>query len=64
MDDFEEICTEVVKIPKIFKKMLFQRIKQVEKVEAEKIPKQTIVSYYKRECEAAEVKRRVFNLLA
>ena len=64
LDDFEAICTEAMKIPKIFKKMLFERIKQAEKVEADKIPKQTIVSYYKRECEAVEVQRRVFNLLA
>jgi len=41
LDEFEGICTDAMKIPKIFKKMLFQRVKQAEKVEAdkEKIPK-------------------------
>jgi serine/threonine-protein phosphatase 2A regulatory subunit B'' len=66
LDEFEGICTDAMKIPKIFKKMLFQRVKQAEKVEAdkEKIPKQAVVSYYKRECESVPVSRRVFNLLA
>jgi len=41
LDDFEQICCDVFKIPKIFKKLAFERIKEVEKLDAklEKIPK-------------------------
>ena len=66
LDDFETICTDVLKIPKIFKKMAFDRIKELEKLDdkLEKLPKQNFINYYKRNCEGIEVKRHVFNLLA
>lgn len=39
--DFETIVVDVCKIPKIFKKLLFERIKKTEKIDekAEKISK-------------------------
>jgi serine/threonine-protein phosphatase 2A regulatory subunit B'' len=45
--------------------MLFVRIKQVEKLDekAEKIPKQTIINFWKRHMEADTVEKRVFRLL-
>lgn len=41
LDDFEQICIDVLKIPKIFKKMAFERIKELEKLDdkLEKLPK-------------------------
>lgn len=41
MENFEPLTTEVCKIPKIFKKLLFDRVKKLEKLDdaAEKIPK-------------------------
>ena len=41
LDDFEQICIDVLKIPKIFKKMAFERIKELEKLDdkIEKLPK-------------------------
>ena len=55
-----------MKIPKIFKKLAFDRIKDVEKLDQklEKIPKQNLINYYKKNCEGVEVKRHVFSLLA
>ena len=66
LDDFESICIDVLKIPKIFKKMAFERIKEVEKLDEkiEKIPQKTFVSYYKKNVEGVEQKRQVFKLLA
>lgn len=53
MDNFEPITIDVCKIPKIFIKLLFDRIAKVEKLDekTEKIGKQTIVNYWKREFE-------------
>ena len=66
LDEFENICKNVCKIPKIFKKCLFERIKLHagldEKVE--KIPKQNFVNYWKTEFETECVAKRVFKLLA
>lgn len=41
LDDFEALCTDVLKLPKIFKKMAFERIKELEKLDdkLEKLPK-------------------------
>lgn len=66
LDDFDTICTDVLKIPKIFKKLAFDRIKETEKLDSklDKLPKQNFINYYKRNCEGIEVKRHVFNLLA
>lgn len=33
LDDFESMCIDVLKIPKIFKKMAFERIKELEKLD-------------------------------
>ena len=59
MDDFETICIDVLKIPKIFKKMAFERIKLIEKLDEklEKIPKQNFISFYKKNSEGVDVKR-------
>ena len=66
LDDFESICTDVFKIPKIFKKMAFESIKEVEKLDEklEKLPKATFINYYKKNVEGVETKRQVFKLLA
>ena len=49
LEDFDSICTDVLKIPKIFKKLAFERIKDTEKLDSklEKLPKQNFVNYYK-----------------
>jgi hypothetical protein len=41
LDDFDSICTDVLKIPKIFKKLAFDRIKETEKLDSklDKLPK-------------------------
>ena len=41
LDDFDQICIDVLKIPKIFKKLAFDRIKDLEKLDPklEKLPK-------------------------
>lgn len=41
LEDFDSICTDVLKIPKIFKKLAFDRIKDTEKLDLklEKLPK-------------------------
>ena len=59
MDDFENICIEVLKIPKIFKKMAFERIKLIEKLDEklEKIPKQNFISFYKKNSEGVDARR-------
>lgn len=60
------MCVEVLKIPKIFKKLAFERIKEHDKLDSklDKVPKSSFVNYYKKKCEGIEVKRHVFNLLA
>ena len=59
LEEFEAVCIDVLKIPKIFKKMAFERIKELEKldVKVEKIPKQNFVNYFKKSCEGVEAKR-------
>lgn len=66
LEDFDGICTDVFKIPKIFKKMVFDRIRESEKLDdkLEKLPKQNFVNYYKKNVENIEPKRHVFNLIA
>ena len=66
LEDFDQICTEALKIPKIFKKLAFDRIKETEKLDSklEKLPKQNFINYYKRNCENIDIKRHTFNLLA
>ena len=59
LDDFDTVVTDVLKIPKIFKKLAFDRIKEAEKldVKLEKIGKQNFVNYFKTNCEGVEVDR-------
>ena len=66
MADFEHVVKEVVGIPMIFKKMLFDYIKKAEKLDekAEKIPKQTFINFFKREFENESVSRRTFKTVA
>lgn len=66
MDDFESVCLEVLKIPKIFKKMTFERIKELEKLDEklEKLPKQNFINFYKKFGEGVEPSRQVFKVLA
>ena len=66
LDDFESIVHDLCKIPKILKKLLFDRIKLVENLDpqAEKIPKQTIINFWRRVFEQETVPKRVFKLFA
>ena len=66
LDDFDFIVTDVLKIPKIFKKMAFDRIKEIEKLDEklEKLPKQNFINFYKKNSESVDVKRQVFKLIA
>jgi hypothetical protein len=59
LEDFEAICIDVLKIPKIFKKMAFERIKLIEKLDEklEKIPKQNFISFYKKNSEGVNASR-------
>lgn len=65
MADFDPILNNVMKVPNIFKKMVFDRIKLVEKLDAaaEKIPKQSIINFWKKHWERETVGKRVFKLL-
>ena len=53
-------------MPKILRKLLFERIKLVEKLDAkaDKIGKIPFVNYWKRTFESETVRRRIFKLLA
>ena len=61
----DQFCTEVTRIPKIFKKMIFQMILKKESMDekTESIPKQTIATFYKREFETLSEKRRTFKVI-
>lgn len=54
------------KIPKILKKLLFERIKLVEKLDAkaDKISKLQFLSFWKKNFENETVRKRVFKLMA
>ena len=60
------MVTEVCKMPKMCTKLLFERIKLVEKLDekADKIPKQSFVSFWKKNFETESVAKRVFKLFA
>lgn len=66
MADLDPLINNVLKIPNIFKRMLFDRIKLIEKLEkdTEKIPKQCIVNYWKKYMDGESVARRVFKIIA
>lgn len=66
LDEFEPIVTNVAKLPNILKMVLFDRIKVAEKLDkdADKIPKQSIINFWKKHLEHETVKRRVFKILA
>lgn len=66
MLELDPVINNVMKIPNILKKMLFERIKLVEKLDkdAEKIPKHSIINYWKKYFEHETVAKRVFRLLA
>ena len=66
MDDFEPILKDVCKVPTIFKKMLFDYIIKKEKLDekVEKIPKQTFITFFKRELETENAKKRTFKIIA
>ena len=53
------------KLPKIFKKLLFDRIIKLERLDEKAVvlQKQTIINVWKRDFESIEPKERVFNLL-
>ena len=65
LDDFEAVVSDVCKMPKIFKKLLFVRIKKLGKLDdaAETIPKQSFINFWKREYENESVEKRTFKLL-
>lgn len=66
MAELDPIINNVAKIPNILKKILFDRIKLAEKLapEADKIPKQSIVNFWKKHLEMETVAKRVFKILA
>lgn len=66
LSEFEPVCTKVCEIPSILRKLLFVRIKLVEKLDekAEKIPKQTFINFWKKHYENETVRKRVFKLMA
>lgn len=53
------------KLPKIFKKLLFDRIIKLERLDEKAVvlQKQTIINVWKRDFESIEPKERVFKLL-
>ena len=56
---------DVCKIPKILRKLLFDRVVEAEKLEkgATKIPKQSFISFWKKHFEAECEGKRVFKLM-
>ena len=66
LDDFEPIIKDVCKVPTIFKKMLFEYVKKAEKLDekTEKIPKQSFITFFKREFEMWDAKKRTFKTIA
>jgi serine/threonine-protein phosphatase 2A regulatory subunit B'' len=66
LDDMDQFCTEVTRIPKIFKKMIFQMILKKERMDekSESIPKQTIATFYKKEFESLSEKKRTFKVIS
>jgi len=66
IEQFEGVCVNVCKLPKIFKQQLFDAVKLEEKLDekADKIPKQTFVNYFKRHMEGESVAKRVFKILS
>lgn len=64
--DFEPVIKDVCGAPTIFRKMLFEYIKKSEKLDekAEKIPKQSFISFFKREFENEVVGMRTFKIIA
>lgn len=66
MPDLDPYMNNLLKVPNIFKRMLFERIKLVENLDkdAEKVPKQSIVNYWKKYMETESVAKRVFKIIA
>ena len=66
IDNFEPIVEKVCEIPKILKRQLFERIKVIEKLDekAEKIPKQSVINFWKKHFEHESIGKRVFKLFA
>ena len=62
----EPFLKDVCKVPTIFKKMLFDYIIKIEKLEekVDKIPKQTFITFFKREFELENAKKRTFKIIA
>ncbi len=62
--DFEAFTGDVLKIPKIFQKSVFEACRVSEKLEgAEKIPKLNLVNFFNKHFEADTPKKRCFKLL-
>lgn len=66
IESFEEVCDELLRIPKIFSSMLFHRMKLLLKLHADddKISKQTFITIWKKVFEKETVGKRVFKLIA
>lgn len=66
LEDFEPVISDVCKVPKIFKKQLFDYIIKNEKMDSktEEIPKQTFINFWKREFEDESIAKRTFKILA
>lgn len=64
--DFDPIVNNVAKIPNILKKLMFERVKLIEKLDkdATKIPKQSIINFWKKYLEQDSVAKRVFKILS
>lgn len=64
--DFEPVIKDVCGVPSIFRKMLFEYVKKSEKLDekAEKIPKQSFISFFRREFESEVVGMRTFKIIA
>jgi hypothetical protein len=60
------VIKDVCGIPGIFKKMLFDYVKKSEKLDekADKIPKQSFISFFRREFEAEIVAKRTFKTIS
>ena len=66
LDEFEPIVDKVCEMPKILRKQLFDRIKTVEKLDekAEKIPKNSVINFWKKHFENESIAKRVFRVFA
>lgn len=60
-EEFDSVTADVCELPKFFKNILFDKI---DAAKTGKVTKQQFVSYWKKELERVDVKKRMFKTIA